>query len=131
MDKSSRVAAYIGLVSTILLSACSPDREKTRIVARIGSPDGTRDAVYAEDMSGGATVGPSEDVYVVAKGRFPRLQDRVFGQERVCNLRVRWLNNDAIEIGYSARTARPQRTQGAGPVHVSVKWLGRDVASGC
>jgi len=66
-----------------LLSACDPDPKTTRIIERIHSPDGTRDAVYAEDMSGGATVGPSEQVYVVTKGGFPRFRDRVFSEERV------------------------------------------------
>lgn len=129
MGKLSKVGVCI--ISASLLSACNPDPTKTRIIARIESPDGTRDAVYAEDMSGGATVGPSDDVYVVAKGRFPRLQDRVFSQERVCNLTVRWLNDEAIQIEYSGRTAKLEESKTAGPVHVDVKWRGRDVANGC
>lgn len=118
----------ISLFAAAALTACNPEPDKTRIVARIEAPDGTRDAVYVEDMSGGATVGPSEDVYVVPKGRFPRLADRVFSQEGICNLKVRWLNNQAIQIAYSARTAR---VAAGGPVAVSVKWLGPDRASGC
>lgn len=129
MGNLSKVGVFV--TSAALLSACNPDPIETRIVARSGSPDGTRDAVYAEDMGGGATVGPSQDVYVVTKGRFPRRQDRVFSQERVCNLRVRWLNNQTIQIGYSGRTAKLEGSYAAGSVRVDVKWLGRDVANGC
>lgn len=125
--------AIIGIciISAALLSACGPDPRSTRVVARIASPDGTREAVYSEDMSGGATVSPSEEIYVVAKDSAPRLQDRVFSQERVCNLRVRWLNDKAIEIGYSARRALADRSIGPDRLEVHTRWLGRDPASGC
>ena len=82
-------------------------------------------------MSGGVTVGPSEEVYVVAKGGSPRLQDRVFSQERVCNLKVRWLNNKAIEIGYSARRALADGPNVPGGLEVQTEWLGPDAANGC
>lgn len=131
MKRLSQHTVAICVSGVVALTACNPDPDKTRIVTRIEAPDGTRDALYAEDMSGGATVGRSEDVYVVLKGRFPRRADRVFSQERVCNLKVRWLNNHAIEIAYSARTARLRAASAAAPVVVSVKWLGPDRASGC
>jgi len=121
----------ICIAGAALVSGCDPEPKSTRIIERIPSPDGTRDAVYAEDMGGGATVGPSEQVYVVAKGRFPRFQDRIFSEERVCNLTVRWLNNQAILSGYSARTAKSEESTRAGGVDVHTKWLGRDAASGC
>jgi hypothetical protein len=124
-------AAIVCAVSVALLSACNPDPKSTRVIARVSSPDGTREAVYAEEMGGGATVGPTEQVYVVAKGRSPQLQDRVFSQERVCNLQDRWLDHGAIEIGYSARTPEVDTRQSSGPVGVHTKWLGRDAASGC
>jgi len=82
-------------------------------------------------MSGGATVGPSEEIYVVAKGGSLRFENRVFSQERVCNLRVHWVNNQAIEIGYSARSAKLEGAANVGGLGVQTKWLGRDIASGC
>ena len=125
--------AFIGIciVSATLLSACEPDPRSTRIVSRITSPDGTRDAIYAEDMGGGATVGPSENVYVVAKGDSPRLESRVFSHERVCNLAVRWLNIDAIHIEYSASKPLADSPIVGRRVEVQTKWLGPDAADGC
>lgn len=121
----------ICVVSAAMLSTCGPDPTSTRIISRIASPDGTREAVYAEDVTGGATVGPSEEIYVVAKGASPRLRDRVFSQERVCKLRVRWLNNVAIEIGYLARRAVAPDPNVRGTLEVHTKWLGSDAANGC
>jgi hypothetical protein len=121
----------ICVVSAALLSGCGPDPRSTRIVARVGSPDETRDVVYAEDMSGGATVGPSEEVYVVVKGGLPRAQDRVFSQEHVCNLRVRWMNNETIEIAYSAKAPLVARSNVPDRLDVHIKWLGPDASNGC
>lgn len=121
----------ICVASVALLSSCDPDPRSTRIISRIASPDGTREAVCAEDVSGGATEGPSEEIYVVAKGTSPSLRDRVFSQERVCNLRVRWLNNVAIEIGYSARKVLASDLNVRDSIEVHTKWLGFDAANGC
>lgn len=126
-----RAIIAVSTLSAAALSACDPDPTGLRIVSRVPSPDGMREAIYAEDMSGGATVGPSEDIYIVAKGRLPRLKNRVFSEERVCHLRVRWLSNHAIGIGYSARDAKVERTTKIEGLTVYSKWLGRDLASGC
>lgn len=127
----NKAFASVCMASAALLSACGAHSESSRIVSRVASPDGARDAVYEEDIGGGATVAPSEEVYVVAKGGSPRLQDRVFSEEHLCHLKVRWLNNDAIEIGYSARKALADDSKTVGRINVQARWLGRDAASGC
>ncbi|WP_162792408.1 hypothetical protein [Novosphingobium sp. P6W] len=113
------------------LSGCGPDREQTRIIQRTPAPDGQRDAVYAEDMGGGATVGTAANVYVTAPGMFPKLDQRIFRGERVCNLHVRWKSRDEIEIKYFAREQEKRYPLSTSPVIVRLLWLGRDPANGC
>jgi len=119
------------IASAVPLSSCGPDPQSLRIISRVASLDGTRDAVYAENMSGDATVGPSEDVYVVPKGTFPQIEDRAFAEERVCNLKVRWLSNKALEVDYSAREPLTDRSIIPRRVKIYARWQGSDPADGC
>lgn len=124
-------AAFALLLIGMSLSACAPDPHSTRIITRVASPNGQLEAIYAEDLSGGATVGPSEDVYVVAKGGSPTYRARLFSAERTCNLKVSWRSGEVVEIGYYARRPLPDDARSEGPVRVAKKWLGSDPANGC
>jgi len=131
MSESVYCKAVI-LAVVLPLSACDPAPESTRILERIPSPDGQSEAVYANGMLGGATVGPSSDVYVTKPGQFPKLRDRAFTGEHLCNLRIRWLANNVLEIGYYARRRIPgENLSGPNRIIVMLHWLGRDAASGC
>ena len=93
--------AGLMLASTLLLGGCNPDSKETQINARLRSPDGKLEAVYAEDLSGGPATGVSEDVYIVPPGRFPRLVDRVFSNECVHDLALRWTTKSDLNLSYS------------------------------
>ncbi len=88
------------LAGTMALGGCEPDPSETQINARIKSPDGRLEAVYADNLSGGAAVGATEEVFVVLRGRSPRLHDRVFSKECVHNLQMAWDKVGALHIGY-------------------------------
>ena len=106
--------------------------DSRQIIARVVSPDGKRDAIYATNLGGGATVGPYEEVFVVDRGASLQMSERVASLERVCHLDVRWLDDDLIEITYFARRATEDRSVSR-PASVAVRyrWLGRDAANGC
>ena len=131
MGAHVNVVLVISLSAAPLLAACSRDPNATRIVARTPSPDGSREAIYAEDMGGGATVGPYEEVYVVAKGNAPGLASRILSIERACHLQVRWIDDNTVEVGYSARGPANGSWNDLASVHVRPRWLGRDVTAGC
>jgi len=120
------------LVGALGLSACHSSLDDRRIIAKVVSPDGQRDAVHATDVGGGATVGPSDEVYIVERRTSPPLSDQIASLEGVCRLNVRWLSNDLVEISYFARNARQDRSFWK-PATVSVRylWLGRDASDGC
>lgn len=58
-------AVILYLTSALSLSGCAPAPDRLQVIARKASPDGELEAVHARDMSGGTTVGPSDEVYVV------------------------------------------------------------------
>jgi hypothetical protein len=127
----SKRGSTVCAAMAMALSACNADPQDLRVLSRVGSPDGKRDAIYVENMSGDATVGPSEEVYVVQKGNFPRLADRAFKAERVCNLKIRWMGNAEIEVGYWANKPANDRSILPRPIGIRTKWLGSDPANGC
>jgi hypothetical protein len=103
MRHNRSAISVVCAAGALSLAACDPSPQTTRIVSRTLSPDRNAEAVYALDMSGGATVGPSADVYVVAPGESPRLADRLFSAGRACGTQLRWLDNRTLEISYAAR----------------------------
>lgn len=120
------------LTSALLLSDCAPEPDRLQVLARTASPDGEHEAVHARDMSGGATVGPSDAVYVVKHGVPIGSNNPVASLERVCAMDVRWLGNDTVAFSYRAK--RPQNNKAyfkSAAVSVRFRWLGRDAANGC
>lgn len=88
--------------STLLLPAgCDPNPAYTHIDATVSSPDGTLDAIFAIDTGGGAAVGTSFDVYVVERNHYPRRVDRVFRNECVRDVSVKWDGPRLLLISYS------------------------------
>ena len=140
-------AIVICIAGAPLLASCNPSHSDTRIVAKLLAPGGGAQAVYADDMGGGATVGPFANVYVVTPGHFPRLADRVFSAGRVCNVQTRWIDDRTLEIDYSAIRELSPQVIGQRPttwwapwlwgdspsstVSVRFQWKGGDPASGC
>ena len=91
------------LLSAIALSlaACNPSPRHTYIETRVRSPDGTRDAVFADDLSGGPATGTSQEVYITPPTKFPRLIDRVFSNECVHDVHLHWSDPRSLEVSYS------------------------------
>jgi hypothetical protein len=129
MGRLPHVAVLVGALG---LSACDSSLNDRRIIAKVASPDGQRDAVHVSEIGGGATVGPAEEVYIVERGTSLQLSDRIASLEMVCRLNVRWLSNDLVEISYFARRLQHDRSFWK-PVTVNVRyvWLGRDASDGC
>lgn len=132
MNRFTQIVAAGLLASVLGLSACDPGSDSTQVIARVVSPDGRRDAVHAQDLSGGATVASIDEVFVVDRGAPLRMSERVATLERVCRLDVRWLDNDLVEITYFARRAVEDRSVSrSASVGVRYRWLGQDAANGC
>lgn len=108
---------------TLPLMACNPTLSETQINARVLSPDNMIEAVYSEELSEGAATGVSQDVYIVPRGRFPRLVDRVFTNECVHDVKLRWLDNRTIEISYSVPKNIHEDTSRAPPAVWWAPWL--------
>ncbi|MES2288440.1 MAG: hypothetical protein V4530_01785 [Pseudomonadota bacterium] len=130
MTVGTRATFALG-IAAICMSACERDPRQTRIIVRVPSPGGDLEAVYAEGLGGGATVGPSEEVYVVTKGASPTRAAKLFSAEHVCNLRVSWRSNEVVEVGYHARKPLPDGVGTNGRIKVAKSWLGSDPANGC
>jgi hypothetical protein len=81
------------------------------------------EAVYSEDLSGGPATGVSEDVYIVPRGQFPRLVDRVFSNECVDDVKLRWLSDRTLEISYSVPRNIHEDTSRATPDVWWAPWL--------
>ena len=114
------------------LSACGPRLDSKHIMARVTSPDGKHDAISVRDMSGGATVGPTDELFVVRRGAAHKKSDRVAWVERACHFEARWLDDDLVEVTYFARRdTRDQSVSKSPSVGVRYRWLGRDAVSGC
>jgi len=125
-------ASILYLTSALSLSGCAPASDRLQVIARKASPDGEREAVHARDMSGGATVGPSDEVYVVRRSVPIRSNNRVVGLERICGMDMRWLANDTLAVSYRAKRSQDNRAfLKPAVVNVRLRWLGRDVANGC
>ena len=88
------------LAVSLVLSGCAPDPNDTQINARIKSPDGKLEAVYAEDIGGGPAVGVSEEVFVVEPGAFPRLNERIFSMECARNIGFTWETPRTLKVTY-------------------------------
>lgn len=120
------------LTGAFFLSGCGLEPDRREVIARTPSPDGEYEAVHARDMGGGATVGPSDEVYVVKRGAPFGFNSRVASLERVCSMDARWLGDDTLAVSYRAR--RPQDNRAllkSAAVHVRFRRLGREPANGC
>jgi hypothetical protein len=75
-------------------------------VSTVRTPDGKWRAVHVEDLSGGATTGASEDIYIV--GPFSRrllFKDRVFSAECVQGISARWIGPRTLQIEFTSGDA--------------------------
>jgi hypothetical protein len=95
----SRFAASI-VAATLALGSCAPTQKNTQINTRIKSPDGMLEAIYAEDIGGGPAVGVTEEVFVVQRGAFPHLNERVFSEECVRNISLTWERPRTLRVSY-------------------------------
>jgi hypothetical protein len=103
---------WLYAATVLVLAGCSPDPRDTQIVSRIKSPDGRLEAIYADDIGGGAAVGTTEEVFVVEPGRtFPRLSERVFSAECARAVNVAWEGPRTLRIAYKMA---PDLTGGPG-----------------
>jgi hypothetical protein len=107
MAKSDKLAngslhSSFVVCATLLLGSCNPDPRETQINSRLRSPDQRREAIYAEDLSGGAATGVSEDIYIVEPARVPRIADRVFSRECVRDVQIAWEGPKILRISYTA-----------------------------
>ncbi len=91
--------------------------------ARLNSPSGKLQAVYAEDLSGGPATGVSEDVYIVEPGHFPRVADRVYSQECVHDLSVAWEASRTLRISYSVSAGMHVKAERERPATWWAPWL--------
>lgn len=131
MSGLPRIAITACFAIMLGLSACSFDQNKP-IIDRVVSPDRKREAIYAEDRSGGATVGSTQEVFVVERGAPLRIGNRVAALERACRLSIRWQGNNLIEISYFAAREKQDRSLWKSvAVDVRYRWLGRDIKNGC
>lgn len=94
---------FVGLcaaLGSLALGGCDPVPNETQIVSRARSPDGKLEAIHALDVGGGAAVGTTEEIFIVNRGNFPRLKERVFSKECAHNLEVRWVSSQQLEVTY-------------------------------
>jgi hypothetical protein len=132
MNRRSQIIKADCVMGILQLSACSPSQDSKRVMDRAVSPDGKREAVHVEDVSGGATVYPSEEVFVVDRGSPLQWSKRIASLEKICRLGVKWLGNDMVEISYFARRASENRSLWkSASIEARYRWLGRDSANGC
>ncbi len=110
-------------VCLVIVGGCDPTHNTTQINARLPSPDHAIEAVYSEDFGGGPALGVSEDVYAVWPGRFPRLIDRLFTNECVHDVKLRWETARKLEISYSVGADIHEDTQRAAPSVRRMPWL--------
>jgi len=94
---SVAAAALFGVFS---LSGCAPKPGDTQVIARVKSPDGKLEAVYAADLGGGAAVGATEEVFVIQPGIFPQLRERVFSEECAHHLTMAWEAPRTLRVDY-------------------------------
>jgi hypothetical protein len=106
-----------------MVTGCDPSPRETNIDTRVRSPDGGLEAVFAEDLSGGPATGTSMDVYIVAPGHFPRLVDRVFSNECVHDVQLRWLSPRALQVNYAVGADIHEDTSRATPSVWWAPWL--------
>lgn len=122
----------LGIICIVVIAACSPYPHDMKVSSRVRSPDGQREAVELEDMTGGATVATTTNIYVTSPGLTPRRDERVFSQEGVCHLVLHWLSKSELQINYYAKKAGAVTQAPKGALYnVQVHWLGRDAESGC
>jgi len=120
MKPDIRLAASLVVASVLGLGGCNPNPKDTQIIARIRSPDGRLEAIYAADVGGGAAVGTTEEVFVVEPGAFPRLKERVFSEECVHNIVLTWETLRTLRIGYDIGSDIREDTGVAKPSILSV-----------
>ena len=111
------------LVASLMLGGCVPRQPRpsdTQIVTRIKSPDGTLEAIYAEDVGGGAAVGTTEEVFIVPPGAFPRLKERVFSEECARDIALRWQGSRALVVDYTSASDAREHTRPYGPSPLSL-----------
>ena len=92
----------LGFLVMVEIPVSHPDSKEQIVKSRAKSPDGTLEAVYVEDASGGAATGATEDVFVT-DGKGPlTYAELVFRETLVTNVTVTWDAPDALEISYDA-----------------------------
>lgn len=103
MESHHRFTAVGAMAALIVLGGCVPGSPKpwhTQVNARVRSPDGKWEAIYAEDIGGGAAVGVTEEVFVAQPGTFPHLEERVFSEECARNIVIKWENPRLVTVSY-------------------------------
>ena len=115
-------SAHLCLLLGLGVSGCNPTPSQTQINTRLLSPDRKLEAVYAEDLSGGPATGVYQDVYVVNAGQFPRISDRVFGNECVRDVTLRWEGSKILKVSYSV-SADIQENEGRDSPSWFPPWL--------
>ncbi|HWF77275.1 MAG TPA: hypothetical protein VN694_08865 [Caulobacteraceae bacterium] len=92
---------WVVVAGVLVLCGCSPKPDDTDIIARIKSPDGTLEALYADDVGGGAAVGTTQEVFVVKSGEaFPALTERVFSAECAHEIALAWEGPKTLRVSY-------------------------------
>ena len=113
----------LSLLATVAVSGCAPQVIRpadTQINSRAKSPGGTLEALYADDIGGGAAVGATEEVFVVERGGFPKLRERVFSEECVHNLTTRWSAPRDLAISYDVAADFHEHSHPYGPSPLSI-----------
>jgi hypothetical protein len=97
----------------VALGGCGPngpDPTDTQILARIKSPDGTLEAVLANDVGGGAAVGTLHEVFVTKTGDFPIQTEKVLGKECVRNISIEWEAPRVLKVEYDEGSDIPDES---------------------
>ena len=124
------VRATLAIACSLLAAGCNPNHWDTQINARLPSPSGRMEALYSEDFGGGPATGVSEDVHILDTGRFPRLIDRVFTNECVHDVKLRWTDDRNLGIHYEVASDIHEDTQRATPSVWWAPWLWGSSPSG-
>jgi hypothetical protein len=98
-----RICLMLALLtaSGLGMGGCAPDPGETQINARVRSPDGKLEAIYADDLGGGAATGAIEEVFVVEPGASPSLGERVFSMECAHEIALAWSSPRTLTVSYA------------------------------
>jgi len=90
---------------------CAPDPKDTQIDTRVLSPDGRLEAIHANDLGGGAATGVVEEVFIVAAGAFPSVNERVLSEECIHDITLTWEGPRSLKVSYHIRADIPEDGQ--------------------